>query len=275
MFPFDLRAFAVVCSFLALMTAACGGPAMLTPTSTPAPAQASAQAELRPASATPAPTATAVTTPTPAATSVPTPTSVAAPESTPTSVTPAPTPARTAYDSTEIMNEVSRGLTYSFGFLEDALDRIDERNDTSMAPVLIEIVRFMPTPAGRERVGETLRTLTGQQFPADDWGLWMEWLGNNLEAFQPPSGYADWKADLYSLIDRRFAGFIRPAGDFSKIDLTEVVWGGVVSRRHPRPTQSAFRRGAECGLHGAGRPGFRRTHQRRRQSVSAPHSQRP
>ena len=201
---------------------------MLTPTSTPAPAQASAQAELRPASATPAPTATAVTTPTPAATSVPTPTSVAAPESTPTSVTPAPTPARTAYDSTEIMNEVSRGLTYSFGFLEDALDRIDERNDTSMAPVLIEIVRFMPTPAGRERVGETLRTLTGQQFPADDWGLWMEWLGNNLEAFQPPSGYADWKADLYSLIDRRFAGFIRPAGDFSKIDLTEVVWGGVV-----------------------------------------------
>ena len=168
--------------------------------------------------------------PTPEAASVPT---ASAPVSTATAIpTPeaasVPTPAPSAYDSTGAMNDMSLGRTYSAARFREALRRIDERHDTSMAPVLVEVIRFVPDRGVRDSIGETLRSLTGQALGTLDWGEWMEWLGKNLDAFQPPPGYAEWKAKLYSNIDPRFAMFIRPAGEFSRIDLTEVVWGGVI-----------------------------------------------
>ena len=73
-----------------------------------------------------------------------------------------------------------------------------------------------------------LRDVTGQRDLSNDWGAWMEWLGRNLDSYQPPSQYAEWKSDMMETLDPRFGEFLRPAAEFSRIDLTEVVWGGVL-----------------------------------------------
>ena len=56
----------------------------------------------------------------------------------------------------------------------------------------------------------------------------MEWLGKHRADFPPPEEYAAWKANLLSQIDPRFGLFLRTAKETSRIDLTEVVWGGVI-----------------------------------------------
>ena len=56
----------------------------------------------------------------------------------------------------------------------------------------------------------------------------MEWLGKNRADYQPPDGYIDWKATLMQALDPRFAQFLRPAREFSRIDVSEIVWGGVL-----------------------------------------------
>ena len=71
--------------------------------------------------------------------------------------------------------------------------------------------------------------MTGQTFESDDRSGWLEWLGKNRENYQPHEGYVDWKAGLTAALDPRFALFLRPAREFSRIDLTEDVWGGVLS----------------------------------------------
>ena len=42
------------------------------------------------------------------------------------------------------------------------IQEIRDNNDSSLVPVLVEIMRFLPTRALLEGVGETLRTLSGQ-----------------------------------------------------------------------------------------------------------------
>ncbi len=80
-----------------------------------------------------------------------------------------------------------------------------------------------------EQADATLRRLTGQEFGDDYpiWQEWMEWLGNNLAEYRPPDGYLRWKVNLLSLIDPRYEEFLITAGKTARIDLTEVVWGGV------------------------------------------------
>ena len=55
----------------------------------------------------------------------------------------------------------------------------------------------------------------------------MDWVGQNIDQYEPPSEYATWKADFYAAIDPRMGQALRSAREFSRIDLTEVVWGGV------------------------------------------------
>ncbi len=94
--------------------------------------------------------------------------------------------------------------------------------------MLIETIRFQPSQSARDAFAETLRALTGQSFGGNDWTEWMEWYGKDRRDFRPPPRYAAWKADLLSLIDRRFQLFLSTAEETSRIDLTEVVWGGVI-----------------------------------------------
>ena len=113
--------------------------------------------------------------------------------------------------------------------LEDTLDEVVAQNDQSLVPFLAEVSRFMPSRRSNDLIGQALRDMTGQTYASEDWDSWTEWVGRNSDRFEPPSEYAAWKARIYSAIDPRMALFIRPAADFSRIDLTEVVWGGVVT----------------------------------------------
>ena len=169
-------------------------------------------------------------TPTAAPIVVPTPTAppVDTPAVTPTA-TPSETPTPAGYDSNVAMYDIFPAFSVVRPGLEDTLDEVVAQNDQSLVPFLVEVSRFMPSRRSNDLIGQALRDLTGQAYASEDWDSWMAWVGQNSDRFEPPSEYAAWKARIYSAIDPRMALFIRPAADFSRIDLTEVVWGGVVT----------------------------------------------
>ncbi|MCE2456862.1 MAG: hypothetical protein J4G14_03515, partial [Dehalococcoidia bacterium] len=94
---------------------------------------------------------------------------------------------------------------------EERLDEVVAENDQSLVPFLVEISRFMPTSRSSELVGEALRDLTGQNYDSDDWEAWMDWVGQNIDQYEPPSEYATWKADFYAAIDPRMGQALRSA----------------------------------------------------------------
>ena len=207
----------IVSLALIAVLAACGDGTSepQTPTSTPV-------VVVRvPPTPTPMPAIVPIQTPAP----LPTPTEV--PEPTPE---PKPTPTSTPrpYDSTTVMYDLAPPFAAGSPQLLQVLQEIRDNNDRSLVPVLVEVLRFLPTRALLEGVGETLRTLSGQSFEDLAWDLWMEWLGQNLDDYQPPPEYPAWKAAMYANLDPRFAMFLAPASDFSRIDVTEIVWGGVL-----------------------------------------------
>ena len=203
-----------------IATLACMGGASVPPTPEPTPVEVTAKADMNAQESTPVPSATSRPTSTPAPT--PAPADTQAPEP-----TPSPTAIPFEYDSDVAMYDIFPGFTVSMTKTNEALEQIRANRDTSMIPVLVEILRFMPSQSSRDRVANTLESLTGQQYAGNDWDKWMDWMGENLDGIEPPEGYPDWKAGLYSVIDERFAYFLRPARDFSRINLEEVVWGGV------------------------------------------------
>ena len=211
-----------------------------TPEPTAAPDAPTPEPAATPAADTPTPESTviptlAAATPTPEPTAepaadTPTPEPSAIPTPAPDTPTPEPTatPTPAPYDSNRSMRDVFPGFGLTGALMYDTLDVIAARKDRSLVPVLVEMMRFMPSPSARDAVARTLAAVTGQAFSGDEWDLWMEWLGANLADYQPPSDYVAWKEDLYFVIDPRFARFLRPAREFSRIDPTEIVWGGVL-----------------------------------------------
>ena len=203
----------------------CFGGSSVPPTPVPTPVQVTAKADMngkvsvQEATPSPIPTSTSV----PEATQAP----AEAPTATAPKVTPEPTSTAVPYESEAAMYDMYPGFTMSMSRTVETLGKIKENNDSSMIPVLIEIMRFMPTRSSRDSVAGTLQSLTGQPFEGDDWDKWMDWMGQNLDDIEPPEGYPDWKAGLYSAIDERFPYFLRPAREFSRIRLEEIVWGGV------------------------------------------------
>ena len=109
-----------------------------------------------------------------------------------------------------------------------ALEEVRRRRDTSLIPVLVELLRFMPTPALREQTGAVLRDLTGEDHDSGDAVRWAEWLGGRLDELRPPEGYVEWKTALLERISPRYGELLESAGATARIDLREVVWGAVV-----------------------------------------------
>ena len=199
----------------------CVGGSSVPPTPEPTPVQVTANAEVKVREASPVPSPTARPT------STPIPKDAQVPDATPTPVPAPATPTAVPYESEAAMYDMFPGFTMSMSQTLETLEQIKVNSDSAMIPVLIEVMRFMPTQSSRDSVADTLRALTGQPFEGNDWDKWMDWMGANLDDIEPPEGYPDWKARLYSAIDERFAFFLRPARDFSKIRLEEIVWGGV------------------------------------------------
>ena len=101
----------------------------------------------------------------------------------------------------------------------------------SFIPVLMEFMRFVPVGDPRFCIVCSINKLVegpdNDLVTAErqDWGWWMEWLGDHPEV-QPPDGFAGWKGELYSLIDPSFKEFLYD-GVKTRIRLEEVAWGGV------------------------------------------------
>ena len=135
-----------------------------------------------------------------------------------------PTPA--LYDSNKTMWRVFSGFYFTSDESLNALKEIVEQMDTSQVPVLVEGLYFKFDSTGRDALAETLQELTGQDIGTDAFE-WLEWLGKHRDEYRPPEGYVDWKINLFFNLDERFARFLLPAKKFSRIDVTEIVWGGV------------------------------------------------
>ena len=183
----------------------------------------------------PEPTAIAPTAaPTQAATVAPVPTEAPAPTATTAPPTPEPTataaPAPTGdYDSTENMFRLFSGREHSPDETLQAITLAIANNDKSMVPLMIELLRFFGNQELMIETSTAISAITGREFRREQgaWNEWMEWLGKNAEEYSPPDGYVLWKSMLMSLIDPRFAEFLAPAEQGSRINLFEVAWGGV------------------------------------------------
>ena len=69
--------------------------------------------------------------------------------------------------------------------IDNVLDEIRANKDHPEVPVMVEVLRYMPSRNSRDKSGSALRKVTGQTFESDDWSGWMEWLGKNRENTSP------------------------------------------------------------------------------------------
>lgn len=157
-------------------------------------------------------------------TSVPAESAPAAPDSE------TPSPASSGpYDSTENMYRLFSGYGSQPSESQEAIRLAVANHDKSLVPVMIEMLRFYGNWTLVEETKEALSRLTGEYFEAYSrgWFEWMEWLGRNGDDYPPPEGYVAWKVDLMNLIDSRFGEFLAPAEQGSRINVSEIAWGGV------------------------------------------------
>ena len=185
-----------------LLATACGGDS---------PAPAPERIEL-----TQPPPATAASTPQLSATDAPTPT--ATPESS--------VPEGPGYDPNRTMFRIWHGLDHAEETTLAALEQIIKHDDKSQALVILEALKFFRSWDTRFAAVETLTELTGQDFDLDR-RRWREWIGPRREEYAVPSNYPRWKVDSMALIDPAIAAILEPGITRSRVDLTEVVWGGV------------------------------------------------
>ena len=140
----------------------------------------------------------------------------------------APTPAAD-YDSTENMFRLFSGRGHRPNDSREAVTLAVANTDKSMVPVMIEMLRFFGNQELVVETNKAISAITGQEVRgvSGAWNEWMEWLGRNADEYGPPGGYVQWKSALMSLIDERFGEFLAPAALGSRINVSEIAWGGV------------------------------------------------
>ena len=152
------------------------------------------------------------------------------PTASPTDTPRAASTPTTDYDSTENMFRLFSGWDHNPFDTHEAIALAIFHKDKSMVPVMIETFRFF---FGDDDIIDELNgglsAISGQDLRGGyrAWDEWMEWLGNNADEYHPPDGYVRWKSEIMSLIDPRFAEFLAPAEQGSRINVFEIAWGGV------------------------------------------------
>lgn len=109
----------------------------------------------------------------------------------------------------------------------DGLGLAQQMQDKSQVPVIIEMLQFLPSLDLVEEAGFALQALTGEGIAGENLNGWQEWLGEHADEYPPPSRYLSWKINLLALFDPRFADLLFTAGETSRVNLVEIVWGGV------------------------------------------------
>jgi len=167
-------------------------------------------------------------TPVPA-TATPAPTATAAPSPTPFVIEPGHDPGQTMYALMDAgMPGPSSVGPSPHDRLRQALASATRNRDTSQAPVLVELLRLVPSQQFREDITAALLVLTGLEAGAAPagWLEWEEWLGLNLVDYLPPKGYGAWKAELYWRLDPALGDLLVGMEETARIDLTELLWSG-------------------------------------------------
>ena len=129
------------------------------------------------------------------------------------------------YDSNRAMYRIWHGLGHPPETTLSALADAEKYDDKSQVVVILEALKFFGLDAARGSV-ETLTALTGQTFDFDR-RRWREWVGPRSEEYAPPSDYPRWKVDSLAVVDPAIGAIMEQGITRSRVDLTEVVWGGV------------------------------------------------
>jgi len=108
--------------------------------------------------------------------------------------------------------------------VDASLDLISKNWHSGSATMMIEAARFARNPQSFAKIIALTEAKTGQKFGRDV-DKWRQWIWK--QDYDPHPQYANFKSDLYSKIDPRFAEYFRVTKD-SKIRLDEIRWGGVV-----------------------------------------------
>lgn len=82
--------------------------------------------------------------------------------------TPRPTPESPIYDPTQIMYDLFPGFSLVSPQIDNVLDEIRANKDHPEVPVMVEVLRYMPSRNSRDKSGSALRKVTGQTFESDD-----------------------------------------------------------------------------------------------------------
>jgi len=96
-------------------------------------------------------------------------------------------------------------------------------NEAWVAPTL-EIFNFVYDPTMRSHLLSELRKTTGQDF-GTDMNQWFRWMWNEDEV--KVTGYDQFKAEFYGLIDSKFYKYFQGRADTARLRLDEIRWGGV------------------------------------------------
>ena len=136
-----------------------------------------------------------------------------------------PVPGGGTYDPNSTMYGIWDGLGHDPGDSLAALEDTVFFEDKSQAYVILEALKFFNLDVARSGL-DTLTELTGQDFDFDR-RRWREWVGAREEEFTPPSDYGRWKVNGLAVIDPSIAAILEPGIEHSRVNLTEVVWGGV------------------------------------------------
>ena len=107
----------------------------------------------------------------------------------------------------------------------EAGDHIRRNWEPAFVPLSLEVANFSRSLLSRETSFSILREKTGEDF-GQDVSDWYFWFWNQPEAKTP--FYADFKADLYRTIDRKFETYFKGRQKKTKIRFDEIRWGGVL-----------------------------------------------
>ena len=176
---------------------------------------------------------------------------LATPTPTPSSdsqlVDPTPTDPRTTrtplsadseeYDPVLPMSKIFQGISSTLfkdytpneNLAVEGLKEARAAGDKSMVPVIVTLMRYTNSQWAFDESIVTIRDLTGQDFgpTVTAWPAWFEWVGENLDDYRPPDGYAQLKRRFFANIHPGFEVFLEGYEENSRIEPFEIEWGGV------------------------------------------------
>ncbi len=107
----------------------------------------------------------------------------------------------------------------------ETIQYFDDHWNDAFIPLFLEIFYFADDPQLYLALREALETHTGKRF-GFDLDKWYQYIWSKPE--NVPHYYADFKAELYKLIDPKFYRYFKDRMIIRNIRLDEVRWGGVL-----------------------------------------------